>query len=144
MRDRYWSIFQNRVTEIESRTRKITGGFDLVCRVLATGSLLLLPHDATVMPTVHATLVSEGSMDVRALDQRISAALQLFERWDPAAGEAELREMATQYPSYAPASFYMGLLSQKRHEPEMAVGFYAAALHAGNSCFLTCYSCRLG
>lgn len=125
-----------------SRKRKITGGLDSVSRVLAIGSLLLLQLHATIMPTARA-LVSEASMDVRALDQRISSALELFERGDPAAGEAELRDMATQNPSYAPASFYMGLLSQKRHEPQMAVGFYAAALHAGMCCFLTYYYCGL-
>lgn len=85
-------------------------------------------------------------MDVGALDQRIRAALKLFEGWDPTAGEAELREMAELYPLYAPASFFLGLLSQKRNEPELAVGFYAAALQAGKCCcnFGLLQCCRLG
>lgn len=80
---------------------------------------------------VRALAVHETTMDVGALDRRISAALQLFETQDPMAGEAELREMAEKYSSYAPPSFYLGLLSQRRQETEMGVVFFAAALRAG-------------
>lgn len=93
--------------------------------------MFLLSHCVTTMSTVHAMVVHETSMDVGALDRKISAALQLFEKRDPTAGEAELREMAEQYPSFAPPSFYLGLLSQGRQETEIAVRFYAAALYAG-------------
>lgn len=133
----YRSIFKRQVTRVgtaNAQTRKTTSRLDFVWRVVATGSLLLLSHRTTIAPRVRATLVSEASMDVEALDQRISAALQLFERLDPTAGEAELREMAEHYPSYAPALFYLGLLSQKKGVPEVAAEFYAAALHAGICC----------
>eukprot|EP00903_Cladosiphon_okamuranus_P013259 g12363.t1 len=38
--------------------------------------------------------------------------------------------MAEQHPLYAPPSFYLGLLSQRRQETEMAIEFFAAALRA--------------
>lgn len=104
---------------------------DLRCCALAAVCMFLLSHSVATMPVAGAMVVHETRMDVGALDRRISAALQLFERRDQTAGEAELREMAEQHPSYAPPSFYLGLLSQRRQETEMAVEFYAAALRAG-------------
>lgn len=116
------------------RHRKVrardTGGLDLRALV-AAGCLFLLSHRIEKTHAVRAADVRQERIDVGALDQRIGGALQLFERLDSAAGEAELREIAEQYPFYAPASFYLGLLSQSRQEEEEAIGFYAATLHAG-------------
>lgn len=78
-----------------------------------------------------AALAIDTSVDTEALDRRVDAVLRLFEASALASGEAELRDMADQYPSYARAPFYLGLLSQSRSEPEIAVGYYAAALSAG-------------
>ncbi|CAM9712143.1 unnamed protein product, partial [Ectocarpus sp. 13 AM-2016] len=102
-------------------------GFCYVGRLLAA---LLLDRTTTASFVSAEDLFFEESMDVRALDQRTKAALQLFERSDPAEGEAELRDMAEKHPSYAPSFFYLGLLSQRRHDQEMAVSLYAAALRA--------------
>lgn len=86
--------------------------------------------------SVHAAPDAETSTDLGALDQRVNAALRLFEKSDPMAGEAELKDMAERYPSYAPAHFYLGLVSQKRGDPETAIGFYAAAFRAGGLLFV--------
>ncbi|CAM9596349.1 unnamed protein product [Ectocarpus sp. 4 AP-2014] len=102
-------------------------GFCYMGRLLAA---LLLDRTKTASFVSAEDLLFEGSMDVRALGQRTKAALQLFERSDPAEGEAELRDMAEKHPSYAPPFFYLGLLSQRRHDQEMAVSLYAAALRA--------------
>lgn len=99
---------------------------------------LLLDRTTATASLVSADLLFEPSMDVRALDQRTKAALQLFQGSDPAEGEAELRDMAEKHPSYAPPFFYLGLLSQRRHDQEMAVSLYAAALHAGTKARLLC------
>lgn len=105
-----------------------TIGLDLLRRALAVGCVFLLSHS---VPNVRVVAAHDTIMDVGSLDRRTSAALRLFERQDATAGEAELREMAEQYPSYAPPSFYLGLLSQGRQEDEMSIRYYAAALHAG-------------
>lgn len=63
--------------------------------------------------------------------RRIKAALEFFESADPTAGEAELRDVATRFPTYAQAPFYLGLISQSRGEQKVAIGFYSAALRAG-------------
>ncbi|CAM9226433.1 unnamed protein product [Hapterophycus canaliculatus] len=81
---------------------------------------------------VIAALALEAKPDVEALDRRITVVLQLLVNADPIGAESELRDMAELYPSYAPASFFLGLLSQRRDEPETAVGFYAAALRAAD------------
>lgn len=121
-------IFQDRVLAARPNGNV---GVDLRCRALAAASVFLLSRCSVNTSIVRAVVVHETRMDVGGLDRRLGAALQLFERQDPTSGEAELRAMAEQYPSYAPPSFYLGLLSQRRQETEMAVGFYAAALHAG-------------
>ncbi|CAN0203505.1 unnamed protein product, partial [Ectocarpus fasciculatus] len=113
------------------RGRSRRFGFCYMRRLLAA---LLLDRTTTAsFVFVSADLLFEASMDVRALDQRTKAALQLFERSDPAEGEAELMDMAEKYPSYAPPFFYLGLLSQGRNEQEMAVSLYAAALRADST-----------
>lgn len=126
----YPAIFQDRRVLVRPTG---TGGSDLRCCALAAVCMFLLSHCVAAIPIVRAMVVRETNVDVGALDQRISAALLLFEEQDPTAREAELREMAEQYPSYAPPWFYLGLLSQRRQEAEMAVEFYAAALRAGNT-----------
>lgn len=117
------------------RHRKVrarnTGGLDLRRALLAAGCLFLLSRRAETTHVARVADVQEEGLDVGVLDRRIDVALQLFERLDSTAGEAELREIAAQYPSYAPALFYLGLLSQRRNESEAAVGYYAAALRAG-------------
>lgn len=119
------TIFEDHALVRKSR------GWELPCRAITASCMLLLSQCVATTPIVRAMAVHEPNMDVGALDRRVSAALRLFERQDPTAGEAELREMAEQYRWYAPPSFYLGLLSQKRQDTEIAVGFYAAALHAG-------------
>lgn len=121
------AIFQDRVPVRANGM----GGLDLRRCALAAVFMFLLSHYVVTTSMVRAMVVRETGMDVGALDRRISVALQLFESHDPMAGEAELREMAEQYPSYAPPSFYLGLLSQSRQEAAMAIVFYAAALRAG-------------
>lgn len=123
------AIFQDRVLVQPNGT----GGLYLRCCAFAAACMFLLSHCIAAIPMVHAMVAHERNMDLIDLDRRTSAALQLFERQDPTAGEAELREMAQHYPSYAPPSFYLGLLSQKKQETETAVEFYVAALHAGTS-----------
>lgn len=88
-------------------------------------------HTTTLV--VRASSAVEQTAGVEALDSRVDAALRLFETSDPTAGEAELKDIAEWYPSYAKAPFYLGLLSQSRGEPETAVGFYAAAVRAGSA-----------
>lgn len=65
-------------------------------------------------------------------DRRVDVALRLFEKSDPAAGEAELRQVAQEYPACARAHFYLGVLSQNRGESERAVELYVKVLHAGD------------
>lgn len=89
------------------------------------------PPDTTIL-AVHAAHTAED-MDAdttHTLDLRVDASLRLFGASDPA-GETELKDIAQRHPSYARAPFYLGLMSQNRGEPEVAVGFYAAALRAG-------------
>lgn len=85
------------------------------------------------MFVAHAAVAAEPDMDVGALDRRVDAARRLLEGSDPIVGEEELRGMAEQYPSYAQAPFYLGLLSQTRGDPEVAMRFYTATLRAGKA-----------
>lgn len=75
-----------------------------------------------------------------ALDLMVTSALSLFDRSSrveheasaaSARGEAELLDIAEGYHWYAPAHFYLGLMSQTRGELELAVDYYSAALRAG-------------
>lgn len=86
----------------------------------------------TTMPLVLAKLNDPARVAVDESDRRVDVALRLFEKSDPAAGEAELRQVAQEYPACAQAHFYLGVLSQNRGESERAVGFYVKALHAGD------------
>lgn len=108
-------------------------------RVAVAGLLtFLLSHRLATTPFVIAALALEVQADVEALDHRITVVLQRFDKADPIGAESELRDIAELYPSYAPASFLLGLVSQRRHEQETAVGFYAAALRAGGPAFFSC------
>lgn len=109
--------------------------FRVVALILACVATDLFPSHTNTL-VVRATDIAETGVDVAALDRRANSALRLLEASDPAAGEAELRDMAERYPSYAQAPFYLGLLSQARNDPETAVSFYAATLSAGKPCVL--------
>ena len=111
--------------------------FRLVALVLliACAATDLFPSHINMF-VAHATNPVETGVDVEALDRRVDAALRLLEASDPAAGEAELRDMADRCPFYAKAPFYLGLLSQSRSDPETAISFYAATLRAGKACIL--------
>lgn len=96
------------------------------------------------LPAVHGQRQAETTQTLTEnLDLRVASALSLFERGhgqdlnkaEPDAavnGEAELLEIAEVYPLYAPAQFYLGLISQTRGELEIAVAYYAATLRAGD------------
>lgn len=110
-----------------------------LARVMGAGLLIMcLQSRRSATPFVMAALALEGKPDTEALDRRIAIVLQLFEKADSIEAKLELRNMAELYPSYAPASFLLGLVLQGRDEPETAVGFYAAALRAGGPLFFCC------
>lgn len=99
---------------------------------LTVAALQLIPAPGTPILAVHAAYTAEEMVvdTTYALDLRVDASLRLLGTSDPA-GETELKDIAQRHPSYARAPFYLGLMSQTRGEPEIAVGFYAAALRAG-------------
>lgn len=101
--------------------------------------------------TTHLVLAKPNDLEsvaVHESDRRVDVALRLFEKSDPAAGEAELRQVAQEYPACARAHFYLGVLSQNRGDSERAVELYAKVLHEGDcssSGFLSSvgWSCRV-
>lgn len=84
---------------------------------------------------------NNANTTTEALDLRIASALSLLEKSSRVEeheasaigtrGEAELLDITEGYPWYAPAQFYLGLMSQTRGDFELAVDFYSAALRAG-------------
>lgn len=94
----------------------------------------VVPLIVVVVVAVHPVSPSVGrnaETMTSNLDLRVSSALELFERSEAAAGEAALLDIAEGYPSYAPAQFFLGLVSHKRGELEPAIEFYAGTLRAG-------------
>lgn len=66
-----------------------------------------------------------------SLQLKVANALELLEKRDDVEGEIALKTVAAEHRSYAPAQFYLGLLSQMRGELITAVEYYAATLRAG-------------
>ena len=96
-------------------------------------AVLFSSFHRTATQLVRATLNTEATIDVGELNRRVDEALWHLEKSDPNAGEEKLRQVAREYPAFARAHFYLGVLSQRKGDPETAVGFYATALRTSES-----------
>lgn len=98
--------------------------------------LVCLLTRSTAIGTVHV-VDAQGAGEHLAknaeesLQLKVANALELLGKRDCIEGEIALKTVVAEHRSYAPAQFYLGLLSQMRGELTTAVEYYAATLRAG-------------